>query len=253
MPFLPRKIGVITSPTGAAVRDIISVIKRRFPIMEILIVPAVVQGKDGPQSVVNALQSINSQPDIDLVILARGGGSIEELWTFNEEAVARAIAESRIPVISGIGHETDYTVADFVADHRGATPSAAAELAVPDYYHLSALTAQLRDRLIKTTFRQLNEKKTIVGYFLERGVLQRPGRRLEQEKQRVDELSTRLELMVKHHYRLLSQRQLRLVDKLDSLSPLATLSRGYAVCQNSTRMVITDPDQVRREKILRLE
>ncbi|MGB4266440.1 MAG: exodeoxyribonuclease VII large subunit, partial [Limnochordia bacterium] len=133
VPFLPRKIGIITSPTGAAVRDCISVIRRRYPKMDVLVIPAVVQGEAGPASIVAALEQAGKRGDLDVIILARGGGSIEELWCFNDEDVARAIAACPIPVISGVGHETDFTIADFVADLRAPTPSAAAEMAVPDY------------------------------------------------------------------------------------------------------------------------
>ncbi|NMB39125.1 MAG: exodeoxyribonuclease VII large subunit [Firmicutes bacterium] len=245
LPFLPRKVAVITSPTSAAVRDVISVIKRRFPAMELLIVPAVVQGEDGPQSVTAAFEQVNSQNDVDLVIVTRGGGSIEELWTFNDETVARAIYNCSVPVISGIGHETDFTIADFAADHRAATPSAAAELAVPDYYHLSLSVNRLSSRLLSTVNKLINEKRTILGYLTKRSVLLRPKVRINQERQRVDESLSRICLVVNHQLNLLNQRLLTATGKLDSLSPLSTLSRGYAVCQKPDKTVVTDPNQVK--------
>lgn len=245
LPFLPHKVAVITSPTGAAVRDVISVIRRRYPSMEILIVPAVVQGEEGPLSVTAAFDQVNSQTDVDLVIVTRGGGSIEELWTFNDETVARAIHNCSVPVISGIGHETDFTIADFVADHRAATPSAAAELAVPDYYHLSSVVKQLSSRLVSTAYRSITEKRTILGYLTKRSVLLRPTVRINKEKQLVDELLSRICLLVTHEFNLLNQRLLTVTGKLDSLSPLATLSRGYAVCHKPDKTVVTHPAQVK--------
>ena len=133
LPRFPKKVGVVTSPTGAAIRDICTTIRRRYPQAQIVLAPAVVQGVDAPGSIISAIRIINQQPDIDVLIVGRGGGSIEELWAFNDELVARAIAGSTIPVISAVGHETDVTIADFVADVRAATPTAAAELAVPHY------------------------------------------------------------------------------------------------------------------------
>ena len=243
LPFLPRKIGIITSPTGAAVRDCISVIRRRFPVMDLLIIPAIVQGEDGPPSVVAALKKAEDL-DLDLVILARGGGSIEELWTFNDESVARAIDDCPLPVISGVGHETDFTIADFVADRRAPTPSAAAEMAVPDYYQLCDLVNQYEYRLRSAVVRLAAQKRQTLAYLTERRVFLRPKDRVNQEQQRIDELLSKLSTLTTHQVTLTKQYLQTLSAKLESLSPLAVLARGYAVCQKTNAQIITDPDQV---------
>lgn len=244
LPFLPTKVGVITSPTGAAIRDVLSVIKRRYPGMDVLIIPATVQGADGPDSVVRAFQAVAEQPDIDVVIVGRGGGSIEELWTFNDEKVARAIANCSVPVVSGVGHETDFTIADFVADHRAPTPSAAAELVVPDYFELKRHLLLNYQRLVGNMEKSLDNKKTNLSYLTNRGALIRPEVRINRERQQVDELLSRVHLIMSHSQERLTQRLAAVTGKLDSLSPLATLSRGYAICSKNNGQVITDSAQV---------
>ncbi len=245
LPFLPRHIAVVTSPTSAAIRDILSVIKRRYPSMSILVIPAVVQGDAGPASIVKSLAMVATQDYIDLVIVARGGGSIEELWAFNDEQVARAIYQCPVPVISGVGHETDYTIADFVADHRAPTPSAAAELAVPDYRALHHDVDRLRLRLDHGLVKLVNNKRKQVFYLTNRGVFNRPLDRINKERQRTDELLSRVGLNVYHRRVSFSQRLQMYVGKLDSLSPLATLTRGYAVCQKMDGSVITNSRQMK--------
>lgn len=243
LPFLPRRIGIITSPTGAAVRDCISVIRRRYPLMDILIIPAIVQGDEGPRSITAALESAAAQ-DLDVIILARGGGSIEELWSFNDEAVARAIAASPIPVISGVGHETDFTIADFAADLRAPTPSAAAELAVPDYQQLTEAVEQLSKRLKLAVQNSLNERRQAVEYLTQRRVFLQPQEKINQEQQRVDELTAKISMLTAHRLSMAGQTFENLAGKLDSLSPLAVLSRGYAVCQKLDHTLVTHVRQV---------
>ena len=165
LPGLPRTVGIVTSPTGAAIRDMVSVLRRRFPNVNILLAPAIVQGDAGPPSVIRALELLNWRDDVDVIIVGRGGGSLEELWTFNDEGVARAIAASRIPVISAVGHETDFTIADFVADRRAPTPSAAAEIAVPERAKLLQDVRDQEERLrlaIQKRIRQLRESLGIL-------------------------------------------------------------------------------------------
>lgn len=244
VPFLPRKIGIITSPTGAAVRDCISVIRRRYPKMDVLVIPAVVQGEAGPASIVAALEQAGKRGDLDVIILARGGGSIEELWCFNDEDVARAIAACPIPVISGVGHETDFTIADFVADLRAPTPSAAAEMAVPDYFDLTQTLNQNSKRLIMSVGKLLQDKRQAVAYLTERRVFLRPEERIHREQQRVDEWVSTMVKAITHRISITKQVFENLTGKLDSLSPLAVLSRGYAVCQKMDDSVITDAAQV---------
>lgn len=224
LPLFPKRIGVVTSPTGAVFHDIASIIGRRYPLAELVLSPTLVQGDGAVDGIVQALQALNDTEDIDVVILARGGGSLEDLWAFNEEKVARAIYASKAPMISGVGHDTDFTIADFVADVRAPTPSAAAELAVPDYAeleaHIQSLTKTLR---IDVT------------------------RYLDRYRQRTDEL-TRAASVYLGNSLAISREKLRGRElELASLSPLATLSRGYALVQQSTTgEVVSHIDQVQR-------
>lgn len=192
LPKYPHTVGVITSPTGAAVRDIITTIRRRYPVANILIIPALVQGDHAPNSIVKAIQRANEMSEMDCLIVGRGGGSIEELWAFNEEAVARAIFASRIPIISAVGHETDFTIADFVADRRAPTPTGAAELAVP---HIDELMERLLTREARL-IRVMKEKVTAAIRELERiersHVLRNPHKLYEQKAEHLDKLSERL-------------------------------------------------------------
>lgn len=224
LPPFPQRIGVVTSPDSAVLHDIINIISRRYPLVELVLAPTPVQGDGAATGIVQAFNTINDTEGIDLVILARGGGSLEELWAFNEERVARAIYASRVPVISGVGHDTDFTIADFVADKRAPTPSAAAELAVP---HRAELEARLQ-----------SHSRALVAAL---------SREFAQYRQRIDEL-TRVASMHLGNLLTISQEKLRGRElKLGSLSPLATLERGYALVQHSaTCEVISRIDQVHR-------
>lgn len=230
LPSLPQTVGIVTSPTGAAIRDIVSVIRRRNPRVDILLAPAIVQGDDGPPSVVRAISMLNARDDVDVLIVGRGGGSLEELWTFNDERVARAIAGSKIPVISAVGHETDVTIADFVADVRAPTPSAAAELAVPEYRALQNEIRNLSTRLLRHQIRRLESLRQNLAYVSNSPALTRPEDRLHQRMQHVDELSHRMRVAFRHTLVEQRRRLEAMVGKLDGLSPLGTLSRGYAIC-----------------------
>lgn len=227
LPLLPRRIGIVTSPTGAAIRDILRVIKRRHPKMEILIYPVPVQGADAAPSIAEALRYFNSERNVDVVIVGRGGGSLEDLWAFNEEPVARAIFASRIPVISAVGHETDYTISDFVADLRAPTPSAAAEIVVESEAHLRADILTLQARLASAMRQDLERFRTVVRHAAR--LLADPRKQLGQFSQRVDELSTRLGLGLRHHVRRDRALLTSLTGSLDHLNPLSILSRGYSV------------------------
>ena len=247
IPRFPRAIGVITAPTGAAVRDIINVITRRYPLAEIILYPAQVQGAGSAQSVVNGIKYFNSSNTVDTIIAGRGGGSIEDLWAFNEEIVARAIFESRIPIISAVGHETDFTIADFVADLRAPTPSAAAEIAVPSASELKIRINTDYSRLTNAVLGVIKRKRL----KLSGNRLKTPKQRIEENMLRLDSVSKRMErdfenilkekklnaerldIRAKNSFRLrLSKEQKRFgscVAKLDALSPLSVLSRGYAI------------------------
>ncbi len=229
LPVFPRKLGVVTSPVGAALRDILNVLRRRYPLMQVIVAPTLVQGDEAPAQIVAAIKALNAHTNVDAIIVARGGGSLEELWAFNDERVARAIASSQVPVISGVGHETDYTIADFVADVRAPTPSAAAELVVPDQQTLRAQILQHRDDLHQLMKQHLAEKQTdteqarlLLLRFSPRVLMDRWRQSLDESRQRV---------MTSQRHRLALWRENLAGTKLrlQALSPEATLGRGYAV------------------------
>jgi len=254
IPAIPRTIGIITSPTGAAIRDMINITRRRFPHVHILLAPVAVQGEEAAPQIVNAIKLMNRVNSelmkVDVLVVGRGGGSIEELWAFNEESVARAIFASEIPVISAVGHETDFTISDFVADRRAATPSEAAELVVPDKRqiekNLSAFELQLRQNIYKMIEEQRRRLESI-----EKNVLFRtPTERINQYRQTVDELKRTLIAEVIHRVQLHKKELQALTGKLDALSPRAILKRGYSICLKEQKVVrsvmdITTGDMLR--------
>jgi exodeoxyribonuclease VII large subunit len=227
LPLLPGRIGVITSPTGAAIRDILRVIKRRHPKMHIFIYPVPVQGADAAPSIVEAIRHFNRECTVDVIIAGRGGGSLEDLWAFNEESVARAISSSSIPVISAVGHETDYTISDFVADLRAPTPSAAAEMVVQSEERFCELIASLHKSLGASMRRKIEISRSSLHGFTR--ILRDPRRLLQDFTQRVDELAGRLVTGLNHHVRRDRARLTSLCAGLDHLNPLYILSRGYSV------------------------
>lgn len=237
LPFLPRKVGVVTSPAGAAIRDIITVARRRWPGVHIVLAPAVVQGAEAPPSIVAALGLVAQVPGVDVVICGRGGGSLEELWAFNDEKVVRAIAACPIPVISAVGHETDTTLADFAADRRAATPSNAAELAVPEAAALRLMLADDRLRLAQALRRRIQFERGRIDGLLRRATLARPQARVAQGRQRVDELSHRLGLAVRRRLEREQGRLARAATALEAMSPLAVLGRGYAIAFKDGRVL----------------
>ena len=227
LPLLPTRIGVVTSPTGAAIRDILRVIKRRHPRMHILIYPVPVQGPEAAPAIIEALRHFNRERAVDVLIVGRGGGSLEDLWAFNEEVVARAIHASAIPVISAVGHETDYTIADFVADLRAPTPSAAAEMVVESEESFQNFIDGLASRLVRSLRQHLDLARRTLREFTR--LLVDPRRVLEQQSQRVDELTARLATGLRHHLKRDRARLASLSAGLDHLNPLAILSRGYSI------------------------
>jgi exodeoxyribonuclease VII large subunit len=239
LPLLPRRIGVITSSTGAAIRDILRVIKRRHPRMHILLYPVPVQGVDAAPSLVEAIQYFNRLQNADALIIGRGGGSLEDLWAFNEEIVARAIHASRIPIISAVGHETDYTISDFVADLRAPTPSAAAEMVVESEERLRETIHSLESRLTG----RMNQRITILRTSLRENIrlLGDPRRRLVLAVQRVDELVHRMALGLRQHVRRDRAQLTSLIAGLEHLNPLGILSRGYSVTRKMPEgMILKD-------------
>lgn len=225
IPRYPNRIGVITAPTGAAVRDIINVATRRFPLAELIIYPALVQGAGAKESVVKAIEYFNSINSVDTLIVGRGGGSIEDLWAFNEECVARAIFASKIPVISAVGHETDFTIADYVADLRAPTPSAAAEISVPSSMELSRLISIYNARIHGAAEAKIENMRL----RLKQLVLRDPQDKINELSQRLDMRVQRIENLYKLRLSENGRRLGELSGKLDALSPLKTLTRGYSI------------------------
>ncbi|XOQ48913.1 MAG: exodeoxyribonuclease VII large subunit [Eubacteriales bacterium] len=240
LPRFPRRIGVITSPTGAAVHDITTILARRYPLAEIVFCPVLVQGEGAAPQLVDALERFNRLSCADVIILGRGGGSLEDLWPFNEECVARAVAASSIPVISAVGHETDFTICDFVADLRAPTPSAAAELAVPDAAELMAFLSGSTARLKECMQRQIADLRRKLAVLTTSYTFQRPQNRIEMERIRVDQLHERLLACI---YQKAAEAKLELrtaSGKLNALSPLATLSRGYTITYNHQEQIVSE-------------
>ena len=230
LPRLPKHIGVITSATGAALHDILQTLNRRLPTLRVTVAPTPVQGVDAPAGIIAALKRLNALPDLDLIILARGGGSIEDLWAFNDENVARAIYASRIPIISGVGHETDFTIADFVADLRAPTPTGAAELATPiTKEELQAALQSAEAQLAELINRQLEDLKQ--SLLLAKSELRRtsPRQRILNNIQRLDELQGRLERSIRQQLQQKQNLLTNVLNRLDSLNPQAVLKRGYAI------------------------
>jgi exodeoxyribonuclease VII large subunit len=240
LPKLPQCIGVITSPTGAAIRDILSVLKRRFASAAVIIYPTQVQGNEAAAQIALALQTANMRHECDVLILARGGGTLEDLWPFNEEIVARMIFASVIPVISAVGHETDFTIADFVADMRAPTPSAAAELAVPNVMEWLATLAGFKQRLVNLMQYRLQQAQWLLENLKNR--LRPPQYYLAQQAQRLDEMERRLHLVMRYQLTYWQQRLVKASAALDLVSPLATLVRGYAIVSKGNKIVQTTKD-----------
>jgi exodeoxyribonuclease VII large subunit len=240
LPAYPQRIGVVTSPTAAAFRDVINVLTRRYPLAEILLSPTLVQGETAPPQIVAALAALNARNDVDVILVVRGGGSLEDLWAFNDERVARAVAASRIPVISGVGHETDFTLTDFAADHRAPTPSAAAEMATPDRTELQALVQQQQARLARTFDTRLQGFRDRVTRLNRALQYLSPATRLTNARQRVDDLLARADAAVAHRLVVQRQQVKGLAARLTALNPDAVLARGYAIVQErETGDVIT--------------
>jgi len=239
LPTFPRRIGVVTSPVGAALRDILNVLRRRYPLAEVILSPTQVQGEDAPPQIVSALGALSQVEDVDVIILARGGGSLEDLWAFNDERVARAVVASPIPVVCGVGHETDFTIADFVADLRAPTPSAAAELVAPDQEELARHLRFVMAQLASGAGEAIAERRQMLAG--EARALQRlsPQTWIDQRRQRVDDLSHVAQTVIAHRLSLGRERLNGLSSRLSALNPEATLARGYAIIRHKddTRVV----------------
>lgn len=229
IPELPRQIGIVTSATGAALRDMLNTLRRRLPLVEVILAPAPVQGDEAPTKLVAALAALD-QLQLDVILVARGGGSIEDLWAFNDERVVRAVAASDTPVISGVGHETDFTLCDFAADLRAPTPTAAAELATPiSQMDLSAYLQGMNTRLATSTLSLLAAHQTGLNTLAASLRFASPLRRIQTDRQRLDDYARRGRSALQHRLALADSRLMSFERRLESLNPLAVLGRGYAI------------------------
>jgi exodeoxyribonuclease VII large subunit len=229
IPELPHKIGIVTSATGAALRDMLNTLRRRLPLAEVILAPSPVQGDEAPPGLVAALEAL-AQLEPDVILLARGGGSIEDLWAFNDERVVRAVATCDVPVISGVGHETDFTLCDFAADLRAPTPTAAAELATPiTIFDLSAYLQGMNTRLVTSTISLLTTQRSELTASASRLRFVSPLRRIQTDRQRLDDFARRGTSALKHRMALDRSRLHGFERRLEALNPLAVLGRGYAV------------------------
>ncbi len=250
LPVLPRRIGIITSPTGAAIRDMLRVIKRRHPNIHILIYPVPVQGSQAGPAIVEAIRYFNNQQNVDVLIAGRGGGSLEDLWVFNEEPVARAIFASTIPVISAVGHETDYTIADFVADLRAPTPSAAAEMVVESEERFQENIRSLESGMVSSIRHMLKLARASIREQVR--LLGDPRRRLEQFSQHVDALEHRMAVELRHHLRRDKARLSAVTAGLGHLNPLEILSRGYSITRtHPADVIIKDAAEIKTGEMIR--
>ncbi|MHB1652201.1 MAG: exodeoxyribonuclease VII large subunit [Desulfitobacteriaceae bacterium] len=244
IPLLPRKVGIVTSTSGAALRDILNIMQRRHPYMSWVIAPAAVQGEAAPREIAQAIDKLNRYGRVDVIIVGRGGGSLEELWAFNTEEVARAIEASRIPIISAVGHETDVTIADYVADLRAPTPSAAAELAVPLLSDLYARLHYLQERLGQGMKAKLAWKRQELEHLARKAPLQDPLWRTERTRQELDDLAIRLEGAMTRFITDKNGILKILATKLELLSPLAILGRGYSLTYDEGGKLVRSAEMI---------
>lgn len=228
IPKIPKNVGVVTAPTGAAIKDIISTIKRRFPVCQVYLFPSLVQGENAANDIVRNIKRAETY-DLDVLIIGRGGGSIEDLWPFNEEIVARTIYDCQIPIISAVGHEIDYTIADFVADLRAPTPTGAAEMAVPNLYDVLKHLDQIKIRAKESVYKNLNYKILELDALKNSFVLKNPLILYENKKQKLDMLSEKINNTVKFKLQEQKQKFYHILDKIEILNPINTLKRGYSI------------------------
>lgn len=251
LPKFPKCIGVVTSATGAAVRDLTRNITRRFPNINIKIVPTLVQGVNGANDIAEAVKLLNGLPEVDVIIVGRGGGSLEDLWNFNEEVVARAIYASEKPVISAVGHETDFTISDFVADKRAPTPSTAAEIVVPDKQEIIKNITDLKSQLVYKTQYKLDVKSQYLQQLIKRPLFMRPYDFIERYFQQVDDFFARAERAAKNSVELKRSRVQAEAGKLDNLNPKAVLKRGYCIATYNNK-ILKDVDNIQKEDVFNL-
>ena len=237
IPLMPKTIGVLTSQTGSVIRDIINVSTRRNPNVNIRLFPVPVQGEGAAEKIADGIRFMNDNNLADVLILARGGGSLEDLWPFNEEIVAHAIYNSKIPIISAVGHETDFSISDFVADLRAPTPSAAAELAVPDVYEIKQKINTYQNRLRLSLIKKVEIMKLRYEKCMSSRVFKEPLRNINDNYLKIDSYVKRLENTMKVQQKEEKTKYIELVSKLDALSPLKTLTRGYSIAEQNNKII----------------
>ena len=250
IPMMPKVIGVLTSQTGSVIRDIINVSTRRNPNVYIRLLPVPVQGEGAAEKIVEGIEYMNKNQLADVIILARGGGSLEDLWPFNEEIVAYSIYESKIPIISAVGHETDFSISDFVADLRAPTPSAAAELAVPDIYEIKQKMNTYQNRLKMALTKKLEIMKLCYEKCISSSVFREPTRRIQENYIKIDSYVKQLENIINKIKEKNKNKYIELVSKLDTLSPLKTLTRGYSIIEKDRKIVKSITDLKSEDEIL---
>ena len=244
IPPWPKLIGIVTSPTGAALRDMLNTLRRRYPLVKVILAPTPVQGEEAPAAIVAALNDLNEVIHPDVILLARGGGSIEDLWAFNAEQVARAIVASHAPVITGVGHETDFTIADFATDLRAPTPTAAAELATPDQSELSSQLIENKIRLSRVMLGILSKYQWELDTYQRQLNLFSPLGKVRSNRQRLDDLTRRAGFAMAHHLDILSARLAGIEQRLGSLNPRSILGRGYALVTKQDGRLVSRVVQV---------
>ena len=244
LPALPRRIAVITSPTGAALQDILTTVRQRFSHVQILVAESLMQGSGAAADIARAIERLNALPGIELIIIARGGGSLEDLAPFNTETVARAIFGSRLPIISAVGHETDFTIADFVADHRAATPTAAAAAALPRHEELERALEGLRERCTQALQQRLLQEKQLLDYTVTDRFYRRPLERVARAREHCTAVDERLRRALLSCLKMKGLRLAALEDKLEGASPLKLMARGYSYCQDEAGHVIRSVEEL---------
>ena len=238
LPKFPKTMGLITSLSGAVMHDVLNVLKRRYPLVKVLIAPTTVQGKEASNSIVNSIELLNQKDyKVDVIILARGGGSLEDLWCFNEESVARAIFQSKIPLISAVGHETDFTIADFVADYRAPTPSVAAEKAVPDINELKKSINNFNERILNAIINLIKSDKSLLSQIANRPIFKRPLEAIHIYYQNIDNLEYMLKTKISQNMVLKRKRLEILESRLSALNPRAILERGYSIVMKDNKVL----------------
>lgn len=253
IPYYPEAVGIITSITGAAVRDIIQIAKRRNPNIQLVLIPVLVQGENAAKDIAKAIYLMNEWNKVDIIIIGRGGGSIEDLWAFNEEIVAKAIYNSNIPIISAVGHEIDYTITDFVADLRAPTPSAAAELAIPDLIETKIKIDSFNKRLTNGFVSNTSKYKTRLNQISNKLLLNDPSKQIHDLQNQIDRLKKDLNKSMQFYLQSNEAALVNIINKLEASSPLSILKKGYSICCKDNGQTILNVDNVYKGDILTVQ